>query len=173
MVAIFGSCRSCNARPAEENHRRHGRAVQRKLRDRRAGDVACKLGLKGVVSKVCGGNYPSGRSKDWVNDHGAVNRDCIGPHFHYEQVKRRQRGNDREGEGRSSKLVGLNVYNDANEKIGDINDAILDKSGKVESVILGVGGFLGMGEHYVTVGYNKLKWSNKPPRSTMARDAVF
>jgi sporulation protein YlmC with PRC-barrel domain len=74
----------------------------------------------------------------------------------------------REGEWRASKLVGVNVYNEANEKIGDINDIILDKSGKVENVVLGVGGFLGMGEHYVAVAYNKLKWSNEPPRSTTA-----
>jgi len=74
----------------------------------------------------------------------------------------------REGEWRASKLVGVNVYNDANEKIGDINDVILDKAGKVENVILGVGGFLGMGEHYVAVGNDKLKWSNEPPRSTTA-----
>jgi sporulation protein YlmC with PRC-barrel domain len=74
----------------------------------------------------------------------------------------------REGEWRASKLVGVDVYNDANEKIGDINDVILDKSGKVENVVLGVGGFLGMGEHYVAVGYDKLKWSNEPPRSTTA-----
>jgi sporulation protein YlmC with PRC-barrel domain len=74
----------------------------------------------------------------------------------------------KEGEWRASKLVGVNVYNDANEKIGDINDVILDKSGKVENAILGVGGFLGMGEHYVAVAYDKLKWSNEPPRSTTA-----
>jgi sporulation protein YlmC with PRC-barrel domain len=72
----------------------------------------------------------------------------------------------KEGEWRASKLVGVNVYNDANEKIGDINDVILDKSGKVENVVLGVGGFLGMGEHYVAIAYDKLKWSNEPPRST-------
>ncbi len=74
----------------------------------------------------------------------------------------------REGEWRASKLVGVNVYNDANEKIGDINDVILDKAGRVENVVLGVGGFLGMGEHYVAVAYDKLKWSNEPPRSTTA-----
>jgi sporulation protein YlmC with PRC-barrel domain len=74
----------------------------------------------------------------------------------------------KEGEWRASKLVGVNVYNDANEKVGDINDVILDKSGKVENVVLGVGGFLGMGEHYVAVAYDKLKWSNEPPRSTTA-----
>jgi sporulation protein YlmC with PRC-barrel domain len=74
----------------------------------------------------------------------------------------------KEGEWRASKLVGVNVYNDANEKIGDINDVILDKSGKVENVVLGVGGFLGMGEHYVAVAYDKLKWSNEAPGSTTA-----
>jgi sporulation protein YlmC with PRC-barrel domain len=78
----------------------------------------------------------------------------------------------REGAWRASKLVGVNVYNDANEKIGDINDVILDKAGKVENVILGVGGFLGMDEHYVAVAYDKLKWSNEPPRSTTASTAT-
>ena len=72
----------------------------------------------------------------------------------------------REGEWRASKLVGVNVYNEANEKIGDISDVILDKSGKVENVVLGVGGFLGMGEHYVAVAYDKLKWVNEPVRTS-------
>jgi sporulation protein YlmC with PRC-barrel domain len=74
----------------------------------------------------------------------------------------------REGEWRASKLVGVNVYNEANEKIGDISDVILGKSGKVENVVLGVGGFLGVGEHYVAVAYDKLKWVNEPASSTTA-----
>lgn len=78
----------------------------------------------------------------------------------------------REGDWRASKLVGVNVYNNANEKIGDINDVILDKSGKVENVVLGVGGFLGMGEHYVAVSYDSLKWSNEPPRSATAKTST-
>ena len=72
----------------------------------------------------------------------------------------------REGEWRSSKLVGVDVYNEANEKLGDINEVILDKSGKVANVILGVGGFLGMGEHYIAVAFDKLKWVNELVRST-------
>ena len=74
----------------------------------------------------------------------------------------------KEGEWRASKLAGVDVYNEANEKIGDINDVILDKSGKAEKVILGVGGFLGMGEHYVAVPFEKIKWVNEPVRSTTA-----
>ena len=75
-----------------------------------------------------------------------------------------------EGEWRASKLVGVDVYNEANEKIGDINELILDSSGKVTNVILGVGGFVGLGEHYVAVAFDKFKWVNEPPRSiTTAR----
>jgi sporulation protein YlmC with PRC-barrel domain len=77
----------------------------------------------------------------------------------------------KEGEWRASKLVGVNVYNEANEKIGDINEVILDKSGKVENVILGVGGFLGMGEHYVAVAFDKLKWVNEPARTASTSTA--
>jgi sporulation protein YlmC with PRC-barrel domain len=74
----------------------------------------------------------------------------------------------REGEWRASKLVGVNVYNESNEKIGDVNDVILGKSGNVTNVILGVGGFLGMGEHYVAVTFDRLRWVEEPVRSTTA-----
>lgn len=72
----------------------------------------------------------------------------------------------KEGQWRSSKLIGVNVYNDNNEKIGDIQELIVDKSGKVDNVVLGVGGFLGMGEHYVAVPMEKLKWVSEPVRTS-------
>ena len=72
----------------------------------------------------------------------------------------------RDGQWRSSKLIGVNVYNDNNEKIGDIQELIVDKSGKVDNVVLGVGGFLGMGEHYVAVPMEKLKWVNTPVQTS-------
>jgi sporulation protein YlmC with PRC-barrel domain len=67
---------------------------------------------------------------------------------------------------RASKLKGLNVYNDKNEKVGDINEILLDKSGKVEGVVIGVGGFLGMGEHDVKVEMSKLKFVDEPVRTS-------
>ena len=67
---------------------------------------------------------------------------------------------------RSSKLIGVNVYNDQNEKLGDINEILLDQSGKAAGVVLGVGGFLGVGEHYVMVSFDKLKWVNEPVRTS-------
>ncbi len=62
-------------------------------------------------------------------------------------------------EWRSTKLVGLNVYNASDEKIGDINDLILGSDGKISSAVIGVGGFLGMGEKLVAVPFSDLKFS--------------
>ena len=67
---------------------------------------------------------------------------------------------------RASKLIGLNVYNDKNEKLGDINEILLDKSGKIEGVVIGVGGFLGMGEHDIKVDMAKLKFVDEPVRTS-------
>jgi sporulation protein YlmC with PRC-barrel domain len=67
---------------------------------------------------------------------------------------------------RTSKLIGLNVYNDQNEKLGDISEILLDKSGKVDGVVIGVGGFLGMGKHDILVQMDKLKFVDEPVRTT-------
>jgi sporulation protein YlmC with PRC-barrel domain len=64
------------------------------------------------------------------------------------------------GEWQASKLIRMNVYNGQNEKIGDIKELMLDKSGKVADVVIGVGGFLGAGEHDVAIKFDQLKWSN-------------
>jgi sporulation protein YlmC with PRC-barrel domain len=63
------------------------------------------------------------------------------------------------------KLIGINVYNQGNEKIGEVKDIILEKSGKADKVILSVGGFLGLGERYVAVPYDQIKWVDEPARS--------
>lgn len=60
---------------------------------------------------------------------------------------------------RASKLIGARVYSSRNENIGDINDLIIDSSGRVAEVIIGVGGFLGMGEHNVAVPMSDLKFT--------------
>lgn len=67
---------------------------------------------------------------------------------------------------RASKLIGLNVYNDQNEKLGDISEILLDKSGKVDGVVIGVGGFLGMGKHDILVQMDKLKFVNEPVKTS-------
>jgi sporulation protein YlmC with PRC-barrel domain len=67
-----------------------------------------------------------------------------------------------QGTWRASKLVGLSVYNDNNESLGSINDLLTDKSGNIKAVVIGVGGFLGVGEHLVAVPMDKIKFVNEP-----------
>src|SRR5579859_4920545 len=67
-----------------------------------------------------------------------------------------------QGDWRASKVVGLSVYNENNEKLGSINDLLMDKGGNIKAVVLGVGGFLGMGEHLVAVPLEKVKFSSEP-----------
>ena len=48
-------------------------------------------------------------------------------------------------------IIGKDVYNDTGNKIGEVTDLIVSPSRKVTYAILGVGGFLGIGEHNVAV----------------------
>jgi sporulation protein YlmC with PRC-barrel domain len=66
----------------------------------------------------------------------------------------------------ASKIKGLNVYNQNNEKIGDISDLMLNKEGKIDDVVISVGGFLGIGSHDVAVKFSDLKWEMEPVKNT-------
>jgi len=64
----------------------------------------------------------------------------------------------------ASKIIGASVYNgtDANaQTIGKVNDVLLAKDGKAQSLIIGVGGFLGIGEKNVAFDFNKAQWAEK------------
>lgn len=63
---------------------------------------------------------------------------------------------------RGSQLIGLDVYNDKDENIGDINDVILGKDGKIELIVVGVGGWLGMGQHDVALSWDQVRFSEQP-----------
>jgi len=62
-------------------------------------------------------------------------------------------------------MIGVDVYNEQNQKVGDINEVLFDQNGKAEGVVIGIGGFLGMGERNVAVSYDQLKWSMTPVNS--------
>jgi sporulation protein YlmC with PRC-barrel domain len=74
-------------------------------------------------------------------------------------------------QSRTSKLIGLNVYNSGNEKIGDIAELIVDRSGKIDAVVVGAGGFLGVGERDVAVPYSQISWAYEPVPSSSASTA--
>ena len=58
---------------------------------------------------------------------------------------------------RSSESIGEAVFNRAGERIGDIDDLLIDKSGQVLAAVIGVGGFLGLGEHKIAVNYQSFE----------------
>lgn len=64
----------------------------------------------------------------------------------------------RPSEWLTSKTVGSSVYNSANEKIGTISDIVVEGS-SVQAIVVGVGGFLGMGEKHVAVDPKSIKMS--------------
>jgi hypothetical protein len=61
---------------------------------------------------------------------------------------------------RASKLIGTSVKNDANETIGSINELVFGRDGRIAAVVIGVGGFLGIGEREVGVNFESLRVSH-------------
>ena len=59
----------------------------------------------------------------------------------------------------------MKIYNDQNERLGDINEIILDRPARCMGYVVGVGGFLGMGEHDIFVEPGKIKFVNEPVRT--------
>ncbi|MBU4529222.1 MAG: PRC-barrel domain-containing protein [Hoeflea sp.] len=64
----------------------------------------------------------------------------------------------------ASDLIGANVYESSAQdaaSIGEINDIVVSPEGEVSSVIVGVGGFLGIGEKDVEVEYSTIEWADR------------
>ena len=64
------------------------------------------------------------------------------------------------------------VYDRQDNDIGDLNDIVLDKEGKVSAVIIGVGGFLGAGEKNVAVPFSALKVTEKEGKTYLVVDTT-
>jgi hypothetical protein len=56
-----------------------------------------------------------------------------------------------------SNLWNATVYGPDDQRIGDVNDLIIKPDGKIEGVVVGVGGFLGMGEKNVALKLDRFK----------------
>ncbi len=56
----------------------------------------------------------------------------------------------------ASKLIGADVITTGDENVGSVSDLIIDKDGQVVAVVVGVGGFLGMGEKNVAISWDKV-----------------
>lgn len=64
---------------------------------------------------------------------------------------------DWERRHRASKIIGTNVRNKQGEKIGDIEDIVLDRSGNVAYAVVSTGGFLGIGDRRHAVPWKALQ----------------
>ena len=65
-----------------------------------------------------------------------------------------------------------NVYDNRDNKIGEVNDLLVDNAGKVNAAILGVRGFLGVGEKNVAVAFPSLKVAEKGGKRYLVLDAT-
>jgi hypothetical protein len=64
----------------------------------------------------------------------------------------------------ATNIIGEAVYSGTDENaqnIGDVNDIVIDKDGKIQSLVVGVGGFLGVAEKSVAMPYNEMKWAER------------
>ncbi|MBI1204648.1 MAG: PRC-barrel domain containing protein [Rhodopseudomonas sp.] len=73
---------------------------------------------------------------------------------------------------RGSKLIGATVYGPDNKSIGDINDVLIANDGKINAVVIGVGGFLGVGEKNVAVPFDKLNVTRKAESASIDKVSV-
>lgn len=67
-----------------------------------------------------------------------------------------------QGKWRASKLMGVDIYGPDNKKVGDVTEVVFDKTGKIELVTVGVGGFLGIGSKDVAIPFEQVQWSEEP-----------
>jgi len=56
----------------------------------------------------------------------------------------------------AAKLIGATVYGQNDENLGEVNDVVLDADGRIEAVLIDIGGFLGVGEKQVAFQFDGL-----------------
>lgn len=80
--------------------------------------------------------------------------------------------NQQATEWRASKLIGASVYGTDNASIGEINDVIVGSDGKIKAAVVGVGGFVGVGEKDVALPFEALNVTRKPNAATIDKITV-
>ncbi|QIJ75442.1 PRC-barrel domain containing protein [Methylobacterium sp. NI91] len=78
----------------------------------------------------------------------------------------------RPGTMRGSKVIGVSVVGADHVRVGKIEDVLVDGAGRIEAVVIGVGGFLGVGEKYVAVPFDQLAWNFEDVSLTSGASSV-
>jgi sporulation protein YlmC with PRC-barrel domain len=69
-------------------------------------------------------------------------------------------------------LDDMDVVNPAGEKIGEVEEVLMDTSGKVVAVAVEVGGFLGIGDDDVIIQLDQLRLENKQLVTTLTKEEI-
>lgn len=80
--------------------------------------------------------------------------------------------NQTSSEWRASKLIGASVYGPDNSSIGEIDDLIVADNGQVKAAVIGVGGFLGVGQKTVALPMNTLNVKRKADSASVDKITV-
>jgi len=67
----------------------------------------------------------------------------------------------------ANEFIGKTVYTTANENVGEINDLLFGNDGKIVGVVIGVGGFLGIGEKDVLVSLESIRMTKADGSDTV------
>jgi sporulation protein YlmC with PRC-barrel domain len=70
----------------------------------------------------------------------------------------------------ASNVYGQSVYDKNEQKIGDLSDMIVEKDGQIKSAIIGVGGFLGVGQKDVEIPFTDLRMMTRNGKNWLALD---
>ncbi len=77
----------------------------------------------------------------------------------------------------ASKLIGADVKTTGDKNVGSVSDLIINKDGQVLAIVVGVGGFLGMGEKNVAISWDKVTQSGTADKQELrigeSRDALL
>ena len=73
---------------------------------------------------------------------------------------------------RGSKVIGSTVYGPDNASIGEVNDVLIGSDGKIRAAVIGVGGFLGVGQKNVAIPFEQLNIAAKPDSTSIQKITV-
>jgi sporulation protein YlmC with PRC-barrel domain len=70
-----------------------------------------------------------------------------------------------ETQWRAPKLIGVGVYGPDDKQMGKIDDILIDHNGAAQTVVIGIGGFLGFGKKDVAVPFSAIQWKTEPRKA--------
>ena len=129
--------------------------------------AACLLGTALVATPVMAQSSSTQSTAPAMNNNGAATSSMKPQTASGEKFLTQMTAN----QWRGSKLIGVDVYGSENAKIGDINEVVVNHDGSIQAVVIGVGGFLGIGEKDVAIPFQSVQWGSQDKAMTTSATA--